>query len=69
MSPEGQRIATCTIITTTPNSVLAPIHNRMPVILLPEDEEAWLNADLTEVEPLVSLLKPYPDDLLEATAA
>lgn len=68
-SPDGHSIATCTIITTTPNSVLAPIHNRMPVILLPDDEEAWLSPDLTEVEPLVSMLKPYPDDLLEAQAA
>lgn len=68
-NPEGQRIATCTIITTTPNRVLAPIHNRMPAILLPDDEDAWLSPDLTEAEALVSMLKPYPDDLLEATAA
>jgi len=68
-SPDGHRIATCTIITTTPNRVLAPIHNWMPVILLPDDEEAWLDPDLTEVEPIVSMLTPYPDDLLEARAA
>lgn len=68
-SPDGQRLATCTIITTTPNRVLAPIHNRMPVILLPDDEDAWLSPDLTEAEALVGLLRPYPDDLLEATVA
>lgn len=68
-SPDGERIATCTIITTTPNRVLAPIHTRMPVILLPDEEEAWLNPDLTDVEPLVSMLRPYPDDLLSVTAA
>jgi putative SOS response-associated peptidase YedK len=68
-SPDGQSIATCTIITTTPNRVLAPIHNRMPVILLPDDEEAWLSPDLTEFDPIVSMLKPYPDDLLEAHVA
>jgi len=68
-SPDGERIATCTIITTTPNRVLAPIHTRMPVILLPDEEEAWLNPDLTDVEPLVSMLRPYPDDLLDVMAA
>lgn len=68
-SPTGERLATCTIITTTPNSLMAPIHTRMPVILLPEDEEAWLSPDLTEVEQLASMLHPYPDALLEARAA
>jgi putative SOS response-associated peptidase YedK len=68
-SPEGHSIATCNIITTTPIRVLAPIHNRMPVILLPEDEEAWLDPDLTEAESLVGMLTPYPDDLLEAAVA
>lgn len=67
--PDGERLATCTIITTTPNRVLAPIHTRMPVILLPDDEEDWLSPDVTDAEQLVALLKPYPDDLLEATAA
>lgn len=68
-SPNGHSITSCTIITTTPNRVLAPIHNRMPAILLPDDEEAWLDPDLTEAESLVGMLRPYPDDLLEATAA
>jgi putative SOS response-associated peptidase YedK len=67
-SPDGQRLATCTVITTTPNRVLAPIHNRMPVIVLPDDEAAWLSPDLTEAEELVGMLQPYPDDLLEAVA-
>jgi putative SOS response-associated peptidase YedK len=67
-SPAGERLSTCTIITTTPNRVLAPIHNRMPVILMPEDEEEWLNPDLSEPEELARMLTPYPDELLEATA-
>jgi len=44
---------------------VAPIHNRMPVILLPEDEEHWLDPDMTETEEIVSLLRPYPAELLE----
>jgi putative SOS response-associated peptidase YedK len=58
--PEGEEIASYTIITTTPNALLAPIHDRMPVILRPADQDAWLDPDETEPEPLLALLKPYP---------
>ena len=68
-SPTGYELTSCTIITCQPNAVLAPIHNRMPVILLPEDEEAWLDPDMTEVERITSYLRPYPDEMLEAVRA
>jgi len=68
-SPSGYELTTCTIITCAPNTVMAPIHNRMPVILLPEDEEAWLDPDMTEVERITEYLRPYPDDLLEVARA
>jgi putative SOS response-associated peptidase YedK len=64
--PEGRLVTSCTIITTAPNSLMAPIHNRMPAMLLPEHEEVWLDPDLNEPEALRALLQPYPDDLLEA---
>jgi putative SOS response-associated peptidase YedK len=64
--PGGGELTTCTIITTQPNELVAPIHNRMPVILLPEDEDHWLDPDMTEPEEIVSLLRPYPAELLEA---
>jgi putative SOS response-associated peptidase YedK len=67
--PTGGELTTCTIITTEPNVLVAPIHNRMPVILLPEDEERWLDPDWTEHEELVQLLQPYPAEWLEARAA
>ena|SRR5689334_14218252 len=67
--PSGAKLATCTIITTQPNELVAPIHNRMPVILLPEDEAHWLDPDLTEPEQIVSLLRPYPADLMVAARA
>lgn len=53
------------IITTEPNETMAPVHNRMPVILQKEDEDKWLNPD-TEVEELYKLLIPYPDEEMEA---
>jgi putative SOS response-associated peptidase YedK len=62
---EGKEFPTYTIITTTPNSLMAPIHNRMPVILKHEDEDVWLDkaADTTR---LLSLLVPYPVEEMEA---
>jgi putative SOS response-associated peptidase YedK len=68
-SPNGSELTTCTIITCSPNATVAPIHDRMPVILLPEDEDAWLDPDLTEVEEIRHYLRPYPAELLEAVRA
>jgi putative SOS response-associated peptidase YedK len=65
----GSELTTCTIITTQPNELVAPIHNRMPVILLPEDEDHWLDLDMSEPEAIVSLLRPYPADLMAASRA
>ncbi len=66
---DGDELTTCTVITTRPNAVVAPIHDRMPVMLLPEDEERWLDPDLTDPGEIVSLLKPYPADLMTARPA
>jgi putative SOS response-associated peptidase YedK len=55
-----------TIITTEPNQLVRPIHNRMPVILQPEDEEQWLDASRTSFAKARSVLKPYPDELMDA---
>jgi putative SOS response-associated peptidase YedK len=49
---------TCTVITTTPNELCAPIHNRMPVILDPDDETLWL--DPGAVAPAKGLAMPAP---------
>ena len=56
----GERIGSYTILTTRPNELLADIHNRMPVILHREDEEEWLDPDLTEPLALEHLYEPYP---------
>ena len=45
---------------------MRPIHNRMPVILRPEDEEEWLDASRTPFAKAKSLLKPYPEELMDA---
>ncbi|MEH7525723.1 SOS response-associated peptidase, partial [Bacillus sp. JJ1503] len=41
-SPQGKSVFTCSVITTTPNDLVKDIHDRMPVILKPEDEKNWL---------------------------
>jgi len=52
-------LETCTILTTEPNSLLAPIHNRMPVIVSPQNFNWWLDPQ-TDSAGLNALLQPYP---------
>jgi putative SOS response-associated peptidase YedK len=64
--PAGHVLTTFTIISTTPNALMATLHDRMAVMLLPEQEEEWLAPDLVERGHWPALLQPYPDDLLDA---
>ena len=61
---EGKKWKTYSILTTSPNKEMRAIHDRMPVILAPEDEDGWLEADDTRdnIEPF---LRPYHDGGLE----
>jgi putative SOS response-associated peptidase YedK len=63
--PDAEPVRTFTIITTTANATLAPIHDRMPAILLPSAWEAWLAPTPAEPGELLALLAPAPDDILE----
>lgn len=65
VSPEGDKISSCTIITTVPNKTMAGIHDRMPIILRKQDEAAWLDRSIQDVNLLQSLIgQPYPDEEL-----
>jgi putative SOS response-associated peptidase YedK len=55
----------CAIVTTEPNQLVARVHDRMPVVLSPELEAAWLDPD-ADAGALRRLLAPAPDDLLVA---
>jgi putative SOS response-associated peptidase YedK len=57
-------IRTCTIITTTANETLRPVHDRMPVILPPEAWDVWLDPEQQDPEVLEKLLVPAAEDLL-----
>jgi len=63
----GQRVGTCAILTCPPNELMAPIHNRMPVILAKAARHRWLDpqANVTELR---SLLTPFPPEEMEAYA-
>ncbi len=61
---EGAAMRTFTILTTTPNDLMAPIHKRMPVILHPEQEAAWL--DTESDQDWQRVLGPFPSDPMTA---
>ncbi len=55
----GGELQTCTILTTEPNALMAPIHTRMPVILSPEDYAPWLDPGFYQPQVLQAMLRPY----------
>jgi putative SOS response-associated peptidase YedK len=59
-SPECQDIVTTCVITTGPNELMVPIHDRMPVLLAPEQFDAWLDPAWRDVEALKAWLQPAP---------
>ena len=63
---EGKEFKSFSIITTTPNEIMQPIHNRMPVILPKEHEEVWLTPEETNTAKLLTFLQPYPSNQMEA---
>ena len=65
-SPEGETIRSCSIVTTKPNDLIAPIHNRMPVILSQETEPLWLDPMTEEADTLTPLLTPSPAEWLDS---
>jgi putative SOS response-associated peptidase YedK len=65
-SSDGSQIKSCTIITTTPNTLMAQLHNRMPVILSPSGYPQWLDPAPQQATSLQPLLTPFPDEEMVA---
>lgn len=63
---DGVRIDTCTIITTDANTVVQPIHHRMPVVIGRNDWDTWLSTELVADEDLLALIKPFDADTMQA---
>jgi len=62
----GAAVTSCALITTTPNELIRPIHDRMPVILEQADLQRWLEPTLTDIVLLKAMLKPHRADALVA---
>jgi putative SOS response-associated peptidase YedK len=60
--PDGKPVESCAIITTDANEIMAPVHNRMPVILDPADYDAWLDRSQQDVAAVQPLLKPFDSE-------
>lgn len=63
---DAPRVRTCTIITTTPNEVIAPIHDRMPVVLAESVWNTWLDVENRDTSSLAGFLVPMPPAEIEA---
>ena len=64
-SPQGEAVDSCTILTTSSNSLIVPLHERMPVILRREAFPLWLAPEMIDPEKLEPLYLPYPADFME----
>ena len=64
--PNGETIESCTIITTSANPLVAHIHDRMPVIVAPENYAEWLDTSGEDTTAVSQLLQSYPADAMEA---
>ncbi len=56
-------LLSCTILTTTPNELMATLHDRMPVILSHDDYDRWLDPSVTDPGDVQDLLRPYPGEM------
>jgi len=68
----GNPVETCSILTTTPNSLLAAVHDRMPVILERDDYELWLDPGFKDLNALSDMLRPFnswPDEIVSRQQA
>jgi putative SOS response-associated peptidase YedK len=65
-SPDGDQIKSACILTTSPNQIVKPVHERMPVILDSADYQAWLDPDEIKSEDLQDLMKPFPGERMDS---
>jgi putative SOS response-associated peptidase YedK len=63
--PGGEIIETCTILTTSPNALVADVHDRMPVILKPDHYDLWLDSKIRNPSFLAECLKPFDPALMK----
>ena len=64
--PDHSYIESCTVLTTEPNELVRPIHNRMPVIVSPEDYGLWLDPTVENAATLAPVLRPYQAEPMQS---
>ena len=62
--PSGRALETCSILTTTPNALTAPVHDRMPVILDPQCYDRWLDPGITDTIVVSEFSRPFDAHLM-----
>ena len=62
---DPELMSSCAILTTQASKFMKPIHNRMPIILKPQNEKKWADKEITEPEELEDLLSPIADKHME----
>lgn len=62
---DGERAGSYTILTGPSNHLMEEIHDRQPIIIRPDDVELWMDAEITDVEPIEPLLQPLQDDEMD----
>jgi putative SOS response-associated peptidase YedK len=69
-APDGQMVESCTIVTVDANALIAELHERMPLIVAPDDYDAWLRAESKELPPAVAAqdMRYYPVSPLVSNA-
>ncbi len=67
-SPDGSEVESCTILTTDANELLRPIHDRMPVLLRPDDHTTWLDPAARDPREIEHLLRPAESDTMDMYA-
>jgi putative SOS response-associated peptidase YedK len=63
-SAEGEVVESCAILTTASNRLVAPLHDRMPVVLTMDEYRTWLERTTTDPTSLKKMFQPYPADLM-----
>ncbi len=62
----GEAVLSCALLTTGPNELLRPIHDRMPVIIAPRNFDLWLSPEVRDPKAIASLFRPYPTEEMTA---
>lgn len=69
IAPDKRTVETCAIITTAANDLVQLIHDRMPVIVSPDQRQTWLSTQIKDTSCLLDILKPYPAEEMECQPA